>query len=159
MSQELSSPARRHWLLRSLELCVTVTAGAIFYPVVRFLWPRPTTNSGALQIKAPYTVKQLKTDAQGHWPAPFDFGGKPCLLILTPDGEVRAFNARCTHFDCTAEYSPEKSAIVCSCHNGVYDLNGRNISGPPPRPLQEYKVTRLGTGKEGEEEIIVSLET
>jgi Rieske Fe-S protein len=100
-------------------------------------------------------VHELKADAQGRWPAPFNFGGKPCLLIRTPEGELRAFNAVCTHVECTAEYSQEKAAIICNCHNGVYDLHGRNVSGPPPRPLESYKVT-LGAGKPGEEEIIVS---
>jgi cytochrome b6-f complex iron-sulfur subunit len=141
--------------LHALQAGVTVTLAAILYPVVRFLWPRPATSSGGLQVVAPYRVHELKPDAQGRWPTPFNFGGKPCLLIRTPEGEIRAFNAVCTHVECTAEYSLEKAAIICNCHNGVYDLHGRNVSGPPPRPLETYKVT-LGAGKPGEEEIIVS---
>ena len=158
MSHELPSPTRRSWLLHTLQAGVTVTLGAIFYPVVRFLWPRPATSSGGLQVVAPYRVNQLKADAAGHWPAPFEFGGKPCLLIRTSEGDIRAFNAVCTHVECTAEFSPEKSAIICNCHNGTYDLHGRNVSGPPPRPLEAYKVT-LGAGNPGEEEIIVSRAT
>jgi Rieske Fe-S protein len=34
--------------------------------------------------------------------------------------------------------------IWCACHNGKYDLNGKNISGPPPRPLTEYNVIEKG---------------
>jgi cytochrome b6-f complex iron-sulfur subunit len=30
--------------------------------------------------------------------------------------------------------------IWCACHNGVYDLSGKNVSGPPPRPLEAYDV-------------------
>jgi Rieske Fe-S protein len=52
------------------------------------------------------------------------------------------------------EFRAAKREIFCNCHNGVYDLNGRNISGPPPRPLEVYKVTLRGTP--GQEEIIVS---
>jgi Rieske Fe-S protein len=74
-------------------------------------------------------------------------------LPLT-SGDVRAFNAICTHVDCTVQYRPEKGDIFCNCHNGVYDLNGTNISGPPPRPLEVYKVTLRG--KPGQEEIVVS---
>lgn len=158
MSHELPSPTRRNWLLHVLQAGVTVTLGAIFYPVVRFLWPRPATNSGGLQVVAPYRPNQFKVNTALP---PFDFGGKPCLLICTSEGppqEFRAFNAVCTHVECTAEYSPEKSAIICNCHNGIYDLHGRNVSGPPPRPLEAYKVT-LGAGKPGEEEIIVSRAT
>lgn len=145
---------RRKWLFRTMVTMMAATVGAIFYPVIRFLWPRPATTSGAPEVVAPYRVDQLQPDAEGKWPPPFDFHGKPCLLVRTPDGEIRAFNAVCTHVDCTVEFRPDKADIFCNCHNGVYDLNGRNVSGPPPRPLEEYKVTLRG--EPGQEEIIVS---
>jgi len=34
--------------------------------------------------------------------------------------------------------------VWCACHNGVYDLEGRNVSGPPPRPLERYDVHEIG---------------
>ncbi|MBC8870260.1 MAG: ubiquinol-cytochrome c reductase iron-sulfur subunit [Planctomycetes bacterium] len=151
------SESRRGWLLRILQGSVAVTLAAVFYPVVRFLWPRPATSSGELEVAAPYRVDELRPDAQGKWPSPFNFGGKPCLVIRTPDDEIKAFNAICTHVDCTVEYRAEDGDIFCNCHNGVYDLNGRNVSGPPPRPLEVYKVTLRG--ESGKEEIIVSRAT
>lgn len=148
---------RRNWLLRCLEASLATTVAVILYPVARFLKPRPTTNSGGLEMVAPYKMHELKPDAEGHWPPPFNFGGKPCLLFLV-DGEPRAINAVCTHVQCTVEYRPKEGDIFCNCHNGVYDLNGRNIAGPPPRPLEVYKTTK-GNGKPGQEEIIVSRNT
>jgi cytochrome b6-f complex iron-sulfur subunit len=148
---------RRRWLLGGLQVSVAATLAAIFYPVVRFLRPRAATSSGALEMIAPYKVSDLKTDAEGHWPPPFNFDGKPCLVIRTPEGEVRAFNAVCTHVECTVEYREAQADIFCNCHNGLYDLRGHNVSGPPPRPLQMYKVTLRG--KPGQEEIIVSRST
>ena len=62
------------------------------------------------------------------------FGTKPVILIRTAAGEFHAFSATCTHLDCTVQYRAEKQDIWCACHNGVYDLNGTNVSGPPPRP-------------------------
>ena len=103
---------------------------------------------------APYRMNQLKPDKDGHWPPPFDFGGKPCLLILVDD-KPRAINAVCTHLQCTVEYRSTSQDIFCNCHNGVYDLNGRNIAGPPPRPLEVYRAV-IGSGEPGQEEIIVS---
>jgi cytochrome b6-f complex iron-sulfur subunit len=146
--------SRRNWLLYCLQLSIAGTLAAIFYPVVRFLKPRESTRSGALEIVAPYRMDQLKPDAEGHWPPPFDFGGRPCLLILV-DGEPRAFNAVCTHVSCTVEFRPKEGDIFCNCHNGLYDINGRNVSGPPPRPLEMYKAIK-GQGNPGQEEIIVS---
>ena len=154
MAEVGESLPRRSWLLHGLQAGIAATLGAVFYPVVRFLWPRPSTSSGATEAVAPYLVSDLRPDAEGHWPAPFNFGGKPCLLIRTPEGEIRAFNAVCTHVDCTVEFRADKGDIFCNCHNGVYDLNGRNVSGPPPRPLEAYKITLRG--KPGQEEIVVS---
>jgi Rieske Fe-S protein len=145
---------RRTVLLRTLQAGIAATLAAIFYPVVRFLWPRASTSSGEGEVVAPYTVKDLRPNAEGKWPQPFNFHGTPCLVIRTADGEIRAFNAVCTHVDCTVEYRHEKGDIFCNCHNGVYDANGRNVSGPPPRPLETYKVALRG--KKGEEEIVVS---
>jgi Rieske Fe-S protein len=72
------------------------------------------------------------------------FGSKPVILIRTADGEFRAFSATCTHLDCTVQYKKDLGVIWCACHNGKYDLTGRNISGPPPRPLEEYRVIVQG---------------
>ena len=70
----------------------------------------------------------------------FRFGNRPGLLVLTKSGEYHAMSGTCTHLDCTVQYKNDTSQVWCACHNGVYDLNGRNVSGPPPRPLQEFEV-------------------
>jgi Rieske Fe-S protein len=68
------------------------------------------------------------------------YGSIPALLLQTPEpGSVlKAFVAICTHFDCTVGYLPDKNRIFCACHEGYYDLDGRVLSGPPPRPLREF---------------------
>jgi Rieske Fe-S protein len=38
------------------------------------------------------------------------------------------------------QYRKDLHEIWCACRNGLYDLNGRNISGPPPRPLEAFQV-------------------
>jgi Rieske Fe-S protein len=61
-------------------------------------------------------------------------------LVRTPEGDYRALSAICTHLNCTVQYRAREQDIWCACHNGVYDLSGRNLSGPPPRPLELYEV-------------------
>lgn len=63
------------------------------------------------------------------------YGPIPVLLFRTPEGELRAFVAVCTHFDCTVSYLPGQQRIFCACHEGSYDLEGNVLAGPPPRPL------------------------
>ena len=112
--------ARRGWLLRALQTMITITAIAILYPVARFLRPRRAVVSGALEVVAPYKPKDLLNAAA----KPFDFAGKPCLLLLLPEGakrlsqgqrlqahDMRAFNAVCTHVACTVTHRPTEGDI------------------------------------------------
>jgi Rieske Fe-S protein len=76
------------------------------------------------------------------------FGAEPVILVKASDTEYRAFSATCTHLDCIVGYQKERTRLFCNCHGGAYDLNGRNVSGPPPRPLTVYKVNLLAKGSE-----------
>jgi len=116
------------------------TAGAfilsVLYPISRYLIPpaaeESTAHTVTLELK-PQEVKQNTGQI-------FRFGSQPGILIRTPNGELKAFAAGCTHLACIVQYRSDISHIWCACHNGHFDLNGRNIEGPPPRPLEEYSV-------------------
>lgn len=108
---------------------------SFLYPIINFILPPPAQSSG-LESKEVGPENELKPNSG----LVFQFGNEPALLIRTPDGQLRAFTAICTHLGCTVNYDSSSKVIWCPCHNGAYDLHGRNISGPPPRPLTEYKV-------------------
>ena len=67
-------------------------------------------------------------------------GGSALLLIRTPK-EVKAYSAICTHLGCIVDWDDQKREILCPCHAGVFDVEGRVVSGPPPRPLPFYPVS------------------
>ena len=125
--------------MHGLQASVAATLAAIFYPVVRFLRPRAATSSGALEVVAPYRVNELKADAQGHWPPPFNFGGKPCLVIRTPEGEVRAFNAVCTHVECTVEYPRGPGRHLLQLPQRRVQLERAQRFGPAAAPLGDLQ--------------------
>ena len=108
---------------------------SILYPVVRFLVPPDVAESAALSVKAG-SARGLAPNSGRIVP----FGSEPAIVVRTADGELRAFAATCTHLACTVQYRSDLQHIWCACHNGHYDLNGRNIAGPPPRPLESYDV-------------------
>ena len=52
--------------------------------------------------------------------------------------EVVAYNGHCTHLGCAYNWLTEgkhKDHFFSPCHDGVFALDGKVISGPPPRPL------------------------
>lgn len=121
------------------------SALSFFYPVLRYLVPPRLTDMGGDTVVAG-KVGELRPN-NGKI---FRFGSRPGLLMLGSDGQYRALSATCTHLSCTVQYRGDLRQVWCACHNGMYDLAGRNVSGPPPRPLEQYDVHVRG------DEIIVS---
>lgn len=129
------------WLLGGGALA---SMASFLYPVLRFLDPPRITEAAVNEVDAG-KVQDLKPNSGKI----VKFGNKPALLVRLSDTEWRAFSAVCTHLNCTVQYRDTTQQIWCACHNGTYDLNGRVVSGPPPRPLEEYAV-----GVHGDEVII-----
>ena len=128
-------PARRRFMQVLLGSGLLASAVAFFYPVLRYLVPPAATDLGGDSVVAA-KVGELKANSGKV----FRFGSRPGLLVRTADGEYRALSATCTHLNCTVQYRSEVRQVWCACHNGFYDLNGRNVAGPPPRPLESYEV-------------------
>jgi len=124
-------------------------AAAVIYPITRYIIPPPTGESSTTSVTLPFPPSEVEPNGA----RPFRFGNKPGILVRTESGELRAFSAICTHLDCTVQYRPDIARIWCACHNGHFDLSGRNVQGPPPRPLDAYDVNIRG------EEIVVSKRT
>ena len=122
---------------------------AVFYPVVRYIIPPEVPESTVNSVQLAFTASEVPANTGRI----FKFGTRPGLLVKTPSGELRAYSARCTHLDCTVQYREDLEHIWCACHNGHYDLNGRNIAGPPPSPLPVYDVNVRG------DQIVVSVRT
>ena len=130
---------RRRFLDSLLGTGFVSTAVAIAYPVWRYLIP-PASGEPATQSVIAAQASQVRANSG----LLFKFGSKPGLLVRTAEGELQAFNAVCTHLDCTVQYKPDTSQIWCACHNGTYDLQGNVVSGPPPRPLEKLVVNQRG---------------
>jgi len=113
--------------------------GSILFPVFSYLKPPKQAEVEVKSVK----VGKL-ADIEKDSGMIVRFGNKPVILVRTANDELRAFDATCTHLDCTVQYKRDMGVIWCACHNGKYDLTGRNISGPPPRPLQAYRVVVQG---------------
>src|SRR5690242_2528827 len=140
--RDAASPAgsrRRDVLNWILGIWGTGVLGAVLYPVVRFLAPPDIPESANLTASAG-SAADLKPNTGRVVP----FGAEPAIVIRTASGELRAFTAVCTHLSCTVQYRSDLQQIWCACHNGHYDLNGRNVAGPPPRPLRAFDVNVKG---------------
>jgi len=133
---------RRGFLNWALTGGVIGLLGAAFYPILKFLVPPESVEATISQLKLPFTRAEIESDPKKS--KVFKFGRSLGIIFVGPNGELGALSATCTHLDCTVQYRPDLHIIWCACHNGRYDLAGNNISGPPPRPLEKFKINEVG---------------
>ncbi len=131
--------SRRRVLDALLSGSVLAFLGAIVYPVTRYLVPPKTREVLANNVVAA-TVSEVAPNAGKV----FRFGSTPGIVVRLPSGEWRAFSAVCTHLGCTVQFRPDLERLWCPCHNGQFDLAGKNVAGPPPAPLEAYDVAVKG---------------
>jgi Rieske Fe-S protein len=129
--------ARRRflWGLGAVALAWLVAA---VYPVYRFLSPQPPPDPFGEDGRAPVdniTVADVTSPGMGKNGA---YGTRGLIVFRNDQGQLKAFDSKCTHAGCNVAFQGDR--IFCNCHGGTYDLNGKNIAGPPPRPLTELGV-------------------
>jgi menaquinol-cytochrome c reductase iron-sulfur subunit len=56
-------------------------------------------------------------------------------VVKKPDGSLNVFSPICPHLGCGYRWDESARHFVCPCHLSVYDINGKVLSGPAPRPL------------------------
>ena len=70
----------------------------------------------------------------------------PAILVRLPGDQLRAMSQKCTHLSCVVYYQADERRMICPCHEGVFDVNGHVVEGPPQRPLGRIAVeVRDGT--------------
>lgn len=68
------------------------------------------------------------------------------FVVRQSETKVRVFSNICTHLGCHVNWHPDLQHYVSPCHDGHFDILGKNVSGPPPRPLDEF-TTKVEQGK------------
>lgn len=128
---------RRKFVNLLLGFSITGWLGSVIYPIVAYLKPPKKSEELVGAVKAG-KISEFPINSGKI----VRYGRKPVIVLHKPNGEFGALDATCTHLGCIVQYREDKEQIWCACHNGLYDLNGRNISGPPPRPLAQMS-TRI----------------
>ena len=142
MPDETSKPTRRSFFDLLLGVGAVGWVGSILFPVLKYLKPLAQQGqNGPIKLSA---EDQAKLDKE-H--SVIVRAGPSRILVFEDSGQqLRAISAKCTHEGCTVQYVPGDSVIWCACHNGRFDLDGRVLAGPPPRPLERHGCQREPDG-------------
>ncbi|MBL7187842.1 MAG: ubiquinol-cytochrome c reductase iron-sulfur subunit [Phycisphaerae bacterium] len=133
---------RRSFLGRMSAIVGAVFFAQVVLPLWRYLFPGMSREPDKVEFTEDM-LAQLNTLEPGEC-LRFQWGGVPGLALRARDGELRVFKGVCTHADCNVAWRSETNDFFCACHEGRYDEFGKNIEGPPPRPLTRLFVEFTG---------------
>ena len=137
-----SKPSRRSLFDLVLGAGLIGWIGSILFPVLRYLKPLAQQGQNGPIKLAPEDTAKLEKDHSVIIRA-----GSSRIIVFEDAGQkLRALSAKCTHEGCTVQFSSGESVIWCACHNGRFDLDGRVLAGPPPRPLERFSCQREADG-------------
>lgn len=138
--------SRRDAMKVAISLIGGLIGTAIGIPAIAYLigpalkkeeanWVRVSSLS-SIELGTPTLLKPRVTRQSG-WIVDEEEVG---VYILTEDGrDYHAMSNICTHLGCRVRWIVEKQQFFSPCHNGVFDKHGYVVSGPPPRPLDEFE--------------------
>jgi menaquinol-cytochrome c reductase iron-sulfur subunit len=147
MSHIEYSTNRRGWLFAIISGLAGILSAAIGAPAAIYLFtpPKRARRSGwvdagsfnELPLKTPQRVElqrvhfdawKIRSESDAAW------------LVRTDAQSVTAFSPRCTHLGCAYHWEPRAEAFECPCHGSRFSITGKVLTGPAPRPLDQYPV-------------------
>jgi len=97
-----------------------------------FLWPR---RKGP-KVETVFIAGKV-TDLKVGEIIPFP---KERTFILRTEEGFLAISSICTHLNCIVNWNEMLKKFECPCHGAKFNRNGEVLEGPPPRPLDLYKL-------------------
>ena len=64
---------------------------------------------------------------------------KPLYVIKQADGKLVVLSSVCTHLGCAVKWNDTGHQFKCPCHNGIFTPEGKLVSGPPPREMDQLE--------------------
>jgi menaquinol-cytochrome c reductase iron-sulfur subunit len=93
-------------------------------------------------IGMPTRFETVRTKVNGWERTATSYG---LFVVRTSETDVRVFSDICTHLGCRVSWHADQQHYISPCHDGHFDKIGNVVSGPPPRPLDEY-ITKIENG-------------
>lgn len=109
-----------------------IVLGELIAGTFAFLWPRREKEK-AEKIFIAGKVNDLKVGAVVYFP-------KERTYLERTEGGFIAFSAVCPHLRCVVNWNEMLKKFECPCHGAKFNPYGVVLEGPPPRPLDLYKL-------------------
>lgn len=121
---------RRNFIGKSALGLLSLAGAAVAISYVRQFFPRLAGDR-----------RRIVLDDPGRFPVDtFTFLEEHNLYIYRDHEGLKAVSAVCTHLGCIIEKSLD--GFECPCHGSCYSDEGQVLSGPAPRDLAWFRISR-----------------
>lgn len=130
------TPERRRFLSRVIRLGAGIIALTTLIPGVGMVFA-PVLASGRRKRRKVLLATPNDMNSDTFVAARYEGleDTAPGIFVRKTAEGVQVLSAKCTHAGCAVQWQADKKEFFCPCHQGHFDENGKNIAGPPPRPL------------------------
>lgn len=145
-----TSVERRSFLGGAICALTSLIGGTLAVFGGKYLLGTPHEVSGAwadageisnLQGGSPHEITFEKSRSDG-WKI---HNERATAWVILNNSSITAFSPLCTHLGCAYGWQASQAAFVCPCHGSKFAADGKVISGPARRPLDQYDVKIEGT--------------
>jgi menaquinol-cytochrome c reductase iron-sulfur subunit len=150
---EVEGPTRRRFYTGAIYAIGGIIGAALSAPALVYLFFSPKArkesewvDAGDVASLAPNQPVEMvfRRNRVDGWKVVSEKG--TAWVVKNADQSVTAFGSQCTHLGCAYHWEDGKNEFVCPCHNSLFPLEGKVLSGPAPRPLDRYD-TKVQGGK------------
>jgi menaquinol-cytochrome c reductase iron-sulfur subunit len=145
--EQPAEPTRRQFHLTFIYSLSAAMAAMVSIPAFAYLFLPPRAHREEqwvdiadltqLPLNTPQEVSYRMNKVDG-WKVSSEKA--TAWVVKTADNKVIAFGPQCTHLGCAYHWDDGAKNFQCPCHNSVFAVDGKVISGPAPRPLDRYAV-------------------
>jgi Rieske Fe-S protein len=148
-----ADPKRRRFLSLVTKLVIAVLGLLVAIPAIGYLIGPLRRKSGAGGDEAGFRdVGPLSDIPLGQWhllslEVVHSDGWRQSRLRhaiwVRRHGEgssaITVLSSICPHLGCPINWHPNRSQFNCPCHGGIFDADGRQVGGPPPRSMDRLE--------------------
>jgi len=146
--EDITQTKRRRLLSYVIGAIIAVLIVAVGIPLVGYFlspaWKKstptltPVASTTDIPVGVPTFVTYEERVRDGWYVSTLSEG---TWVVNKDNQEIIAFDPHCTHLRCPYYWDDGCNCFHCPCHEGLFDISGRVIGGPPPRPLDRLEVS------------------
>ena len=134
---------RRQFDLLGTQVAGAIVAALLGIPIIGFILsplfrrqPVYEATVGDLSgVPEAEPTKFTVTFPAGEWSAA---RVNAAVYVVKQNNRYTVLSNVCSHMQCPVHWDDALHQFICPCHGGLYDINGQNVGGPPPKPLPQY---------------------